>query len=529
MDFKYYFSLFLRRVHWFLLLVTMGTVVGITLARVLPPVYVSWALLVVENEQIPDKLAASTVQTHATEQLEIIKQRILSSAQLLDMAEKLQIYAPVNGRPVREMTSEDIVKDLRKRVAMITTGPDDRSSDATLVTISFEAPTATLAAAVANELVTMTLNENVLMRTTAARQTLDFFEKEVKRLDDELAKQGAAILAFKEGNLSALPDSLVFRRTQQAAAQERLLQLERDTNALRDRRDQLVLLYGKTGELAPMPMAQATPEQLQLQAQRENLANLLAVLSPENPRIALLKAQIAAAEKLVAEQMSRASVGAGGETLSPFQVQLADLDGQLAYLKTQKEQLEATMAELNASIEATPGNEITMGTLERDYANLRLQYDQAVASKARAETGSMIESLAKGQRISVIEPAEVPLKPARPYRILIIVGGAAIGLLLGLGVVVLLEVMSRTIRRPVEITNSLGITPLATLPYLRSAPQVRQRKIFLLFAFVLVLGAIPAGLWFIDTNVIALDQLIDRVLYKIGISSLMPAAATVAS
>ena len=60
------------------------------------------------------------------------------------------------------------------------------------------------------------------------------------------------------------------------------------------------------------------------------------------------------------------------------------------------------------SIEATPGNAITLDTLERDYANIRIQYDQAVANKARAETGDIIEALCKGQRISVIEQAVVP-------------------------------------------------------------------------------------------------------------------------
>ena len=66
---------------------------------------------------------------------------------------------------------------------------------------------------------------------------------------------------------------------------------------------------------------------------------------------------------------------------------------------------------MRASIEATPGNAIALDTLERDYANTRTQYDQAVANRARAETGDLIEALAKGQRISVIEQAIAPREP----------------------------------------------------------------------------------------------------------------------
>ena len=97
MDLKFYLALFLRRLPYFLIFVTLGTALGVTLARILPPVYLAEARLVVESEQIPDELAASTVRTQATEQLEIIQQRILTRDRLLEMANRLQIYAAEPG------------------------------------------------------------------------------------------------------------------------------------------------------------------------------------------------------------------------------------------------------------------------------------------------------------------------------------------------------------------------------------------------------------------------------------------------
>jgi hypothetical protein len=41
---------------------------------------------------------------------------------------------------------------------------------------------------------------------------------------------------------------------------------------------------------------------------------------------------------------------------------------------------------------------------------------------------------------------------------------------------VLIEVLKGAIRRPADITARLGITPFATLPYLRTAGQVRRRR-----------------------------------------------------
>jgi uncharacterized protein involved in exopolysaccharide biosynthesis len=237
-DLKFYFSLFLRRLHYFLIVLTLGTVVGLTLAWMLPPVYQAEARLVVESEQIPDELASSTVHVAATEQLQIIQQRILTRDTLLEMANRLQIYAPAPGHSPRRLEPDEIVEDLRARISIVTTGGEQPRGpvQATIVQVGFEAPTAPLSAAVANEVVTLILRENVSMRTTVAGQTLEYFVQEVARLDRELATRSAAILAFKEANNEALPDSLEFRRSQQAAAQERLLLIERDEAILKDRR-----------------------------------------------------------------------------------------------------------------------------------------------------------------------------------------------------------------------------------------------------------------------------------------------------
>jgi len=115
LDLRFYAALFLRRIHYFLILLALGGGIGITLAIVLPPVYRAEALLLVENQQIPDELAATTVQTETTEQLQIIQQRILTRDSLLEMANRLSIYAPRPGEVAERMPADEIVEDMRDR------------------------------------------------------------------------------------------------------------------------------------------------------------------------------------------------------------------------------------------------------------------------------------------------------------------------------------------------------------------------------------------------------------------------------
>ncbi len=283
MDVRLYLALFLRRLPLFLIVLILGSAAGIALARWLPPVYVAQARLLVESEQIPDQLAASTVQTQAIEQIQIIQQRILTRDVLIEMANRLQIYAPVPGLDVRRPANPDeVVEDLRERIRInVTGGASTRggAAQATIVTVSFDAPTATLAAAVTNEVVTLMLREDVTMRTSVARQTLEFFEQEVRRLDQELTRRGAAVLEFKERNRDALPDSLEFRRARLAAEQERLVQIERQETELSGVRAQIERLEQANATLpAGTAGPQQTPEERQLRALRDELQAQLAVM-----------------------------------------------------------------------------------------------------------------------------------------------------------------------------------------------------------------------------------------------------------
>ncbi len=523
MDMKFYFSVFLRRLPWFLLFLAAGTAGGLTLARMLPPVYLAQARLVVESEQIPDELAASTVQTQATEQLQIIQQRILARDTLIDMANRLQIYGDTSTVP-RRLSADEIVEDLRERVVIEMIGGSPANSrsqlQATFVTIAFEAPSAQLAAAVTNEVVTLILREDVGMRTTVARQTLDFFDQEVQRLDQELARQGDAILVFKQMNSEALPDSLDFRRRQQVALQEQLAALDRQESELTEKRSQIervkAAAEAQGTTLTGLPQ---TEDQKQLQLLRDELSRVRAVLSPTNPRVKMLEAQIAAQEQVVADQLAaEMPANEDGAPLTPLDLQLSDIEAQLRFIATSRSQANAEMVRLTATIEATPANAIQLGVLERDLANTRAQYDAAVAKKAMAETGEVIEALAKGQRIGVIEQAVTPTEPDRPNRLLIAGGGLGIGLALGLGVVLLLELLHPGIRRPVEIATKLGVTPFATVPYMRTAAQVLRRRVAIGGALAAAVVGIPLALWLVHTQVAPLDLLLDRLAEQIGLA-----------
>ena len=517
MDFKFYISLFLRRLPYFLICMALGTAIGFSLASVLPPTYLAQARLLMEAGQIP---GAQTVNTDPVEQMQILQQRIMNRANLLELANRLEVY---KGQP--ELPADQIVTDMRARLLITKQVQQGANTNrggpapSVLVSVSFTAPTSAMSANVANEIVTLILQENVEMRKVVAGQTLDFFVQEVDRLDKELTRLTEAIIKFKGENQSALPDSLQFRQNQQALEQGRLLTMERDEAALKDRKDQLVALYEATGQVGSSG-GPTSPEQKQLQGLKDQLTSALALLAPSNPRIKIIQSQVDSLEKIVAAQAGAAAIS-NGQVLDPYQVQLADIDAQLAYLAEQKAQVTKRLDDLAKSIAATPGVTLALDTLNRDFSNVRAQYDNAVQAKARAETGELIETLSKGQRISVLEQAVPPLRPDSPNRTLIAGAGVGVGMALGLLFIVVLELLNRAIRRPVELTTRLGITAFATLPYMRTRSESRWRMVIIVTALVAVTIGIPLSLWAIDQFVVPLDQLVDRLVSALGIKGLI--------
>ena len=154
-------------------------------------------------------------------------------------------------------------------------------------------------------------------------------------------------------------------------------------------------------------------------------------------------------------------------------------------------------------------------TLQRDYDNIQTQYNDAVARLAQASTGERIEALSKGQRITVVEQAGAPDEPTSPNRPAIAAGGVFGGIGLGIAFVVLLEVMNRTVHRPVDLQTRLGIAAFATVPFIRTRGEVIRQRLMVATLLVVVVVSIPVGLFAVDRYYLPLDLLIARALDKI--------------
>ena len=525
LDVKFYWAVFLRRLPYFLVIAALLLAVALTTAFILPPVYRSTASMLVEPQQIPGELAQSMVPVNPYEQAQIIEQRLMTRVNMLDLADRVGLYA---DQP--EMSANAIVGDMRTRIEFIGFTPDPTvrpdTPGATIIGIAFAAPNAELANKGANELVSLVLQENMRLRTGRAGDTLEFFQSEVDRLSGELEKKSAQIAEFKTANVSALPDSMTARRAQQEREQQRLLDLEREEASLKNQRATVVWVFERTGRSTVT--SNLSPEETELQRLQSALAQQKAVYKPDSPPIRTLETRIAALQQLVDQQQAARALpdgeGQAAKPLSELEIELAPIDERLRYLAEEKAVIEKTLADLDTSIQATPGNEMVLSGLDRDLATLQVQYTDAVANRGQAQVGERMEVLSKGERFSLIEQPTMPSGPYSPNRLLISAAGLVGGVGAGLGFVVLMEMLNRSIRRPVDLSAGLGIQPFATVPYIHTRRETRWKRSLVVAVLLLIAVVIPTGLFAVHTYYMPLDMIWSETLGDVDTSAPSPAA-----
>jgi uncharacterized protein involved in exopolysaccharide biosynthesis len=432
-------------------------------ALLLPLTYQASAKILVEAPQIPANLVRSTVPTTSFGQLQIIQQQLTTRDNLVELASKLDVYASEKEKP----RIEAIVRDMRARVSF---EEKELSSDdgASVVTVAFKAGTPALAAKVANELATSILTGNQRQRANRAGETLEFFNEEVKRLDAELNRIETDLLKFKTENKDTLPESLEFRRNQQSSLQERLISLEREESDLRTRRSLLVETYMVTGKY---PTGEPlTAEQQMLVDLNKALADQLAVFSETSPNIVALRTRIA---NLRARVVPDKEPNVDNKSQSGLDLQLSDVDRRITAVERERAQITEKIAAITQSIGATPSTDARLSVLERTLANTQTQYNTAIARRAEASLGQQVETRSDGSRFSLLEAASEPQSPLRSVRRLIALAGAVAGVALSFAIIALLEILNKTIRRPVELAQMLQAQPLAVIPFIATPYETR--------------------------------------------------------
>jgi len=95
----------------------------------------------------------------------------------------------------------------------------------------------------------------------------------------------------------------------------------------------------------------------------------------------------------------------------------------------------------------------------------------------KAQGGARLANEQRAERLSLVEPPNLPDQPQWPNRPLMIAGGAAAGLFLGFLLALLVELLNRPMRSPAQI-QSMGLPVLGVVPILQTSQRKKRFQLF---------------------------------------------------
>ena len=504
-DIKAYVGVIKRRYIVFIAVASgVFALIG-TAVFLLPPVYRAEAKILVESQQIPSDLAQATVTANAVERIQIIKQRLMTRNNLLKIAREFKLF-PKDSYSLSLSEMVDEMREMASIEPILVGGKRRRDKFTIAFTVSFEYESPVVAARVANKFVELILEQNIRSRSKRATETRKFFERQSRSDEERLAKLEKRIVEFKNVNRNYLPDSLNYRRGLLAQIQTNIFEINRKLEVLEEEKS--LWERRQRNNQVPVLDANASPTDKELERLNTSLTRLRGLYSDNHPEVRNVLAQIAALEKSIGQSSPSAgktdSANSKNGTAndktdvdSPISEQLNQIKQRIVRLQANKKELEQRNTSINETIARTPEIEILLRAMLNEYESLQAENRQVKVKMNLATIGEKLEEERKAERFEVIEQATAPSEPIKPKRLQILLAGSFASIAASIGMVILLELMDKSVRGISGLEKRLQIRPISTIPYVVTISEKRARRrkiIILLFLavvfFVMALAAI---------------------------------------
>ena len=428
----------------FLTLLAVATIAAFGLPRT----YRSTATLLVQSHDLPTTLVDSPTSGAVEQRIARIREQVLSRGDLIELIEQNDLYP----KERRSQPLSKIIEKMRHSTGVGALSSDIGQQSGTqnntiAIAMSFDYPEPDKAQAVLQSYVSKFLTMDSQDVENQATLTVRFLQDQATKLQTQISDIEGQLTGLKARNGTALASSGMppMLDTGSFSSQIAALQSENRQLLAQSRR-------GGNGNDA-LSSAQAA------------LAAAQAQYSDTHPDV------IAAKERV--KQLRSMGAGAPDTTI---QDQIAGNNAAIRQLMAQRD---ATVARANAAVAGSaraPAILEQAMQLENRATTLRNQYQQISENLLKAQNSARMATEQRAERLSLVEPANLPDRPFSPNRPLLIAAGAAAGLALGLLLALGVEFVNRPVRSPRQL-EQLDVPVIGLVPLLKSKPQSRPKGI----------------------------------------------------
>jgi succinoglycan biosynthesis transport protein ExoP len=452
----------LRARRWLVFGVLISTVAaGLAITFLLPPRYVATVSLVVDTkgtDPVTGALTpASLLPTYVATQVDVIASHNvalkvvdkLKLAQLIEVRE--QFHAATGGAgSVRDWLADQLLRQIDVRP----------SRESSVININYAASNPLSAAQLANAFADAYIQASLELKVDPARRQTGWFEGQVSELRTSLEKSQEKLSAYQQasGILGSEADRLDVENARLAELSSQLVAAQRAMYEAETRKKQMSAAASRqrVDEL-PDVMGNALVQSLKAERVRAEgrLAEIGGRYDKNHPQYLSAEAELESLKSKLDAELNTAK-GSIVQTAQIARRQVSELQQALDRQK-------ARVLELSQQRDK-------LSVLTREVESARSAYD----SSMQRHTQVRLESRLDQTDIAVLNAAIPPLVPTFPKIPLNIVLSVFIGLMLGAGAAVLLEMMNRRIRSRDDLSYAAEVPVLAEIARISTRKDKRE-------------------------------------------------------
>jgi polysaccharide chain length determinant protein (PEP-CTERM system associated) len=502
--------------HKWLLIVpfVLGVTASVLAAKRITPLYRSETLIMLVPQRIPDEYVKSPVTTKIEDRLQTLSDQILSRSRLERIITDFNLYPELRATGIME----DVVQRMRRDIHVNVDGKDSFRVDY----VSTDPRTAQK---VTERLGSWVIEENLRDRENLAESTNQFLESQLADAKRRLVEHEKKLEEYRRRYSGQLPSQLTANLQAINNAQLQLQAVSETINRASERR---LLIERQIADAESLPAAAIPIEQTaavassdgplpmttaqQLEAAQSRLNAFRMRYTPDHPDVKALERTIAELQAKAAEEAKHPSApapkpmtpaeAARQKRIRDLQAELAVIDHQIAAGHDEEARLKARIGEYQGKVDVVPTRESELVELTRDYSTLQATYDSLLKKKEESKLAANLERNQIGEQFKIIDPASLPERAYnRKTRLMVLGGGSASGLILGVLMIAFLEYRDSSFRREEEIVKVLTLPVLALVPLMISEEELqtaRRRKRVVaagIVAMILVIGSAAMVIW----------------------------------
>ncbi len=517
-----YIDILRRRKLLFIFSVPVLLFISVAVTMSLPPIFRAEGIILIQSQEIPEELLKSTVNSFAEQQIEVTRQKIMTSAKIMELIDKHKLYSDIRNRTSVTQLTENFKNSMDvQMIEADVPGQWGTSRQSVAFIVSFMDKDPVLAQRITNELTTSFLEENIKERTNKANETAQFLKEEADRMQAKVQETESAIAEFKLRYGDSLPELLQFNLDTVERLEQQVIDTQDETERLNDQVHSLNL---ELSQISPYTQYSSdtsgrsiTPRQRLMELKQE-YSRLIISYNDSHPDIVRIKKEIDIAEKEISKSSTNVSEE---EALNPVYRQLksriTSAEKEIVRLAERRQTMEEDLIDFKGRIARTHQVQREYDDLTRDYDSRLEKYQELRAKQLEANVAQNMEAENKAGSFKLIEPPVVPESPVKPNRKKLLAMGFMLSFGAGIGLMLVAEFLDSGVRGVTNISTVLGQQPLAVVHHIYTTndymEQNRNRRnlliIFIIFSLL--------GIVFFHFFVMSLDIVWFKIKAKIAV------------